>query len=309
MALNRNALQFALYTIVCTMAFWHPLGELLHVSLSSETSSHILLIPFISLGLIFIARKRIFACLRCSATWSIAFFLVGALVCILHWKIASSLSGTDSIGLSMLSLLLFCWSGFLFCFGSRAFLAGLFPLLFLLFMVPLPSAVLNKVTLWLQGGSAAVVCWIFQVTGTPVLQDNLVLTVPGMTIEVAQDCSGIRSALALLITCLVAGYLLLHTRWTRLVFFLSVLPVLVIKNGIRIASLALLATDVDSGFLTGGLHRKGGFLFLGLGLLILTPILKVLQAFETRLCRGGCRAPSPPHLRTSRLSKDSTTVK
>jgi exosortase/archaeosortase family protein len=53
-----------------------------------------------------------------------------------------------------------------------------------------------------------------------------------------------------------------------------------IKNGIRIATLTLLAVYVDPSFLTGKLHHDGGVVFFLLGLLFLLPVLLLLQRSE-----------------------------
>jgi len=82
---------------------------------------------------------------------------------------------------------------------------------------------------------------------------------------------------ALLIICLLAGHLFLRTKWRRGLLLVAAIPVLIIKNGIRIATLTLLAIHVDPSFLAGNLHREGGFIFFALGMLILLPILWWLQ--------------------------------
>jgi len=58
---------------------------------------------------------------------------------------------------------------------------------------------------------------------------------------------------------------------------LATLPLLIIKNGIRIVTLSLLSIYVDPGFLTGSLHRDGGVVFFLLALVLLVPVLWLLQ--------------------------------
>jgi exosortase/archaeosortase family protein len=94
--------------------------------------------------------------------------------------------------------------------------------------------------------------------------------------------------LALLITSLLAGYVFLRSKWRRGILALSVVPVAIIKNGVRIVTLSLLAAYVDRGFLTGSLHhRYGGALFSVLALAALVPVLWLLQRQESsgRSCR------------------------
>jgi exosortase len=123
---------------------------------------------------------------------------------------------------------------------------------------------------------------IFKALGIPVFREGFVLTVPGVAIEVASECSGIRSSMALLITCLLAAYLYLRTSWKILFFALLVIPFSIIKNGIRIATLTLLSLYVDPSFLRGNLHRDGGFVFFLLALAIMFPILRLLEKSEKR---------------------------
>ena len=57
---------------------------------------------------------------------------------------------------------------------------------------------------------------------------------------------------------------------------LAGIVVMIIKNGIRIVTLTLLANYVDPGFLHGNLHREGGVVFFVIGLLLLLPVLWLL---------------------------------
>jgi exosortase/archaeosortase family protein len=94
--------------------------------------------------------------------------------------------------------------------------------------------------------------------------------------EVAKECSSIRSSMALLIICLLAARLYLRTWWKGLLFVLLSLPISVIKNGIRITTLTLLSVYVNPDFLRGDLHYKG-FLFFFLALLMLLPVFIALE--------------------------------
>ena len=208
--------------------------------------------------------------------------MAGALVAALEWKFGATLPAGGALALTILSLVLLVWAGSLFVYGSRAFYANLFPMLFLVLAVPLPKLMVDHCIVWLQDGSSEVTYTLFRLTGTPVLRHGNIFAVPEFTIEVAKECSGIRSAVALLITCLLAGYLFLRSNWARVALLAAAAPVLVIKNGVRIVTLTLLAIHVDPGFLHGNLHREGGFLFFLVGLLILWPVLWWLQKLEAK---------------------------
>jgi exosortase len=279
----------AVYTVACAALFLNPLRGLFRLSLSSDTYSHILVIPLLSVGLIYMEREAILRMTGGKSRIPAIFFSIGVLLYALARQFGFSNSENGSLALAILGFLFLIWSGFSWVYGSRAFRAGLFPLLFLFLMLPLPVPVIDRFILWLQWGSADVTSWIFHATGTPVVRNGLFFTLPGVTIEIAKECSGIRSATALLITCLAAGYLLLRLPWTRAVLMLATVPVLILKNGIRITTLTLLAVHVDPSFLEGRLHRQGGVVFFAIGLLMLLPVLWWLQRVERKRFR-----PQPP---------------
>jgi exosortase len=289
--LSDGTIWFAAYATACVLAFWAPLRGLIQLAIDSDTYSHILIIPFVSLLLVWMEREQLFRALGRSARSAAVLFVVGVLLGAFGGVIPLLPTKGEWLGFDILGFLCLIWAGFLFFYGASAFEAGFFPLLFLLLMILLPAFLLDRFVGWLQVGSADVAEWIFHLSGTAVLRHGLFFVLPAVTIEVAKECSGIRSTQALLITCLLAGHLLLRTNWRRIVLLTAAVPVLVIKNGIRIATLTLLAVHVDPSFLTGPLHHRGGFVFFVLGMLILLPLLWWLQKTESaRLDRGESRA-------------------
>ncbi len=290
---KRQSLWFAACTVLCLALFWRPLWELLRLALSQDTYSHILLVPFVSIGLALMRPQGLREVAKPSAALAAAALLAGAVVFALDWRFGAALPDGSSLALEILSLVFLIWAAFLLIYGARVFYSLLFPLLFLVLAVPLPPVFVDRCIGWLQAGSAAVTYELFRLTGTPVYRSGNVFVVPKFTIEIAKECSGIRSAVALLITCLLAGYIFLRRNWARVVLLAAAVPVLVIKNGVRIVTLTLLAIHVDPGFLYGRLHHEGGFLFFLVGLVILWPVLRLLQNIEARLGTGGASPRNP----------------
>ena len=191
-------------------------------------------------------------------------------------------------GLFLVAGLVVSWvGGFLLFFGRDAARAALFPLLFLAFTIPIPEPVIDSATQVLKNGSTETVAGLFTLTGTPYHRDGFVFALPGFFIEVADECSGIRSSIALLLTGLLSGHVFLRDSWAKTCVIAAVLPITILKNGIRIVTLSLLAMHVDPGFLTGQLHHEGGIVFFLLGLLILAPILVLLRKSEVRFAKAG----------------------
>ena len=277
---RRRTACFALLVGLTLAAFWASLSMLIRLSFQKEEYSHILLLPLVSASLFFLERRRIFS--HVETRWAVGSGLLfaGALFYWFGRRHAAAASQNDQLAITIFSLVIIWVGCFVLCYGLRAFRAGLFPVLFLFWMVPIPDFLLNRVIFWLQVASAEASYAVFQLVGVPIFRTGFVFALPGVTIEVARECSGIRSSLAMLITSLLAGHLFLRSGWTKAVLILATLPLLVVKNGIRIVSLTLLSIYVDPSFLTGRLHRDGGILFFLLALIILAPVLWLLNKSE-----------------------------
>jgi exosortase len=98
------------------------------------------------------------------------------------------------------------------------------------------------------------------------MQSGITVSIPGLTLEVAQECSSIRSSMMLLVTSLLLAQVVLRSTWRKLLVVALAIPLAVAKNGFRIFVIAMLGTRIDPSFLTGRLHREGGILFFLLSL-------------------------------------------
>jgi len=277
---SKRWLLFGLWCTASLALFWRPSSALVKYTFHNDNASHVVLIPFISTGLLYIERKKIFR--RVSFDYSLAglLFTISAVTYIWTIRSAASWTQADMLAGYALALVLLWISGFVLFFGRGALRNGRFPLLFLFLTIPFPGTLLNHSIYFLQKGSADVAEMIFDLVGVPALREGFVFHLAHFNIEVARECSGIRSSLALLILALVAGHLFLRTLWKQVVFVIAGLLIMVVKNGVRIATLTILAEYVDPGFLYGRLHHGGGVVFFLLGLLLLLPILWLLQRGE-----------------------------
>ncbi len=291
---GRAHAAFAGLVILSSLVFWKALHELAVFSLNQESSSHILLIPFVSAYLLYSERSRIFGIVQPSPYSGSAVVLAAVAMYVFAVSWLASRRPDEFLSAATLAIVAVWLGGFLLCYGSSAWRKASFSLLFLLLMVPLPPPVLERSIYWLQQGSTEIAYLLFKAVGVPVLRQGFVLTVPGVAIEVAKECSGIRSSVALFITCLLAAHLFLRTKWRMLLFVLLSLPLAVVKNGIRITTLTLLSVYVDPGFLTGRLHHEGGFVFFFLALAILAPVLLLLQRSEAAPMNSSDKVPPSP---------------
>jgi exosortase len=276
---------FGVWVAFSSLFFAKPLIALVHLSLTNDDASHLIVIPFLTAGLVLIERRTIFNNLSFSAGGGIFLFL--SVIIVLSVRLAGD-RVTPDLRLTghVLALILLWIAGFAFSFGKAAVKSAYFSFLFLFLTVPLPNFLLERIISLLQAGSAEITEVLFNLTGVPVLREGLVFHLARVNIEVARECSGIRSTIALFILALPVVHYGLHSLWKKLFFLACAFFVMILKNGIRIVTLTLLAMYVDPSFLFGKLHRDGGIVFFLLGLLLLLPVLLLLQRGESSALAG-----------------------
>jgi exosortase len=273
-------LAFAIWALLSFLIFARPIYALIQLANRDDTYSYVLLIPFISAWLLYLDRKQPQVKLGFSVRPALLFLIVSLLAFFASLKCASC-SAKDHLILQVLALILLLVGGFLLILGARKARASSFALAFLLLTVPIPDVILDKAIYGLRAGSAEIAEVLFNLSGVPVLREGFVFRLPKISIEVAQECSGIRSSLALLILALLVAQFSFRPFWKKLVFLLAGLCVMLVKNGIRIVSLTLLGNYVDPDFLYGNLHHRGGVVFFLIGLALLLPLYWSLRKGET----------------------------
>ena len=253
-------------------------------SQASELYSYMPAIPFISAFFFWLNRKSIFEEFYSSALGGAILLAVAAIIYILGTSIASTEIHDNELSWAMLSLVIWLMGGFVCFYGFHAFKKAIFPLCFLGFMIPIPSFILDPYIRILQRFSAEVSFVAFKSIGVPIFRDGMVFNLPGLSIEVAKQCSGIRSSLALIIFTVICGYIFLKRNVSRLILLAFVVPIAVVKNGLRIVILGLLGAYVDKTYITNHwLHRSGGIVFFIAGLLVMfLPVLWSLRTLEKK---------------------------
>jgi len=272
---------FSVWLGLCALLFARPLAQLIQFAWQNDDVSHVLLVPVISAWLLFLDRGHLVGANSFdfrNSVWFAAAAAFFAGIARTSWATETNLRLTGYTA----GFLLLVVAGFIAIFGGRGAKRSSFALLFLIFAVPPPPAMIDRVIVQLQAGSAAVAGAIFDVCRVPALRERFVFRMPRISIEVAAECSGIRSSVALLILAVLVAHYSFRRFWKKAVFVAAGLVMMVLKNGARIATLTILANYVDPGFLYGKLHRQGGVVFFVLGCALLLPVYWALRRNESQ---------------------------
>jgi len=299
---NRRLRWLLLYTVVLAVAFGFPLGQFTRFAWQSDLYSYVLLVPWVSCFCLWSLRRELVDEPAKDLRWSAVPLGMGmvslaglGLAARAGWKPWPE----DRFAVLAFSVYMLWLAGCCYSLGLRNLRRLAFPLAFMFFVIPLPSAARIGLESFLQHWSADMAEVLFAGSGMPLLRQGTVFVLPGMRLEVAPECSGIHSTVVLFLTSIVAGYVCLRQPWRRVVLTLAVLPLALLRNGFRVFVIGQLCVNVSPDMINSYIHRKGGPIFFGLSLIPFFLLLLWLWRSE----RKGLRlaASDAAHPLTARL--------
>jgi exosortase C (VPDSG-CTERM-specific) len=294
---NRVAVpgKFWLVAGILLAAFCVPLWAVGRFALHSELYSYILLVPVVSIGLVWMDRDRL-AVSGATAPVALSGLLLALGGALSAWYaydvfVAGQLERQDQLALSMYAFAAL-FAGICCLFVDRGILRRIvFPLAFLVFLAPFPIAAEQALETFLQNASSDVAYAMFVIARTPTFRTGTFFQLPGFALVVAPECSGIHSTVALFITSLVAGQVLLRSRWKRAVLAAAVLPIALLRNGFRVFVIGELCVHISPDMINSYIHRHGGPIFFVLSLIPFSLLLFWLLRSERA-------SPTPSPART-----------
>jgi len=277
---EKHQAGLALLCAVTLLLGWRPLVDTLGLAFRDDEFTYILLILPVSVALIYLEWRPLRTMVTLGVRAGCVFLAIAALIACASLVWSASLPSDVQLSIKMVALVLSWIGAFVLCFGSQASRQVLFPLCFLFGLVPVPQLLLNQIIALLQTGSAWSAYVLFALFGVPVTRDGVLLTIPGLTLQVAHECSSIRSSSMLLVTTMVLAQLLLRSPWRKALVIGLAVPLSVAKNGLRVFTIAMLSTHVDRGYLTGRFHHQGGIVFFAIALIVIFGVLWILRRGE-----------------------------
>jgi exosortase len=253
-------------TVVVLMAilFAAVLADMAHDWWTEPAWSQGMLLPPLALYIAWIQRQRI---LRAPVVPDRRGLLVTSFACAMYvlGRLASEFFLTRFAFVVLLVGLIWTF------WGWRRLRALALPLLLLASMVPLPVMLYNSLAGPLQLLASEGATQIAQLAGISVFRDGNIIQLAGVTLGVAEACSGLNSLSALIVGSLLLGHLLCTGTVARIALIVISVPLAIGVNIIRVAGTAMLA-DVNRDFAMGFYHAFSGWLVFvaGLGLLYLT---------------------------------------
>ena len=219
---------------------------------TDENMGHGFLVPIVAGFIVWQRRERLLAIPARSNGWGLVLVVWGACQALI------ATLGAELFTARMAFLIALC--GVILYLGGKEWIKALaFPLLLLLFMIPIPAIIYAALTLRLQTLASELGEMMIGWMGIPVLRAGNTLQLPSGTLDVAEACSGIRSLLSLGFLSLVYAYFTDKRAWMRWALLAATIPIAIGANGIRVAVTGLLQ-EINPKLAQGAYHETEGYL-------------------------------------------------
>lgn len=229
---------------------------------SNPNYSHGYLIPFISAWLIYSLKDEIGEIKPTPSNWGILIILLACLQLIVA-KI-----GMEYF-LQRTSIIVLFFGISLFLYGKDITFKIAVPIIYLIFMIPIPAIVWNKIAFPLQIFASYLTEHVIRFSGMPILREGNVLILSTITLEVVDACSGIRSLTTMMALSIPFSFYMPPGKIKKTLLFLSSIPIAIIVNIVRLTATAFLSSLYGEKFAQGFLHEFSGMVTFSLGLLLL----------------------------------------
>jgi exosortase len=262
LSINPTYLQLGAILIAFLALYYPFIQTLMRDWDTNESYSHGYFIPFISAYMIWSLREELAAIELKPSNWGLALVALGLLQLFIA-KVGSEFF------LQRTSMIVVLFGVSFFIFGRRITRALWLPLAYLVYMIPVPAIIWNRIAFPMQLFASAMTEGVVRFIGIPIFREGNVLHLAQTTLEVVDACSGLRSLVSLLALGTAFGFIVNKEAWKRWVLFLSAFPIAIVGNIIRLTVTAILASRYGSEVAHGFLHDFSGLLVFVAGIALL----------------------------------------
>jgi exosortase len=273
--------------IAAVIALYAPiLARLAYQWWNDADYSHGILVPFVTLYLIWRKRGELAKIpSKPSTSWGL-FVVLGSLAVLFLGSLGAELS------LARVSIVGVICGLIVYFHGWPTLKALTFPIAFLLFCIPLPHLLYNEIVFPLQFIASGFATRVLEILNIfPIMREGNVLVMPGLSLEVVEACSGIRSLISLLALAAGYGYLAEKSNVVRWFMFLAMIPLAIISNGTRVMFTALMAHYIGPQAAEGFMHEFSGWVIFVVATILFLTLHSLTVVIRRKL---GWIQPDPP---------------
>ncbi len=268
----KNILKFVSCLALLFIAYIPTLKWMIDRWFEAESYyGHGFLIPALSLFIIWQRRgalKRIPISGGITGLWIVISSLLVHMIC----------AGLKVYFISGFSFVFAIYGLIIFFFGRKMAHSLIFPVFFLLAMIPLPLVLISNLTVRLKLFAAQCATIILNHIGFPSIRDGSIIRMPNSYIAVEAPCSGLRSLISLLTLGLLFSYAMRVSYVKKAILFASSIPIAIATNIFRILMLATVNDLYGEKIAMGFFHDFTGFLVFAFAFAGLFGVSRILES-------------------------------
>lgn len=256
---------------IAVMGLYLPFLQTLLVDWdTNDNYSHGYFVPVIAIYMIFSVRKDLIQIPPFSNAGGLLVVLCGLAMLVVAKIGAEFFIQRFSFIVVLLGIVLFL------C-GYRWLKKLALPILYLVFMIPLPAVIWNKIAFPMQLFGSYLTEQVIYFIGIPVYREGNVLHLAETTLEVVAACSGLRSLVIMFAMSSLLVWMSELSFSRKLILFFAAAPAAIIANIVRLTATAILASKYGSEVADGFLHDFSGLVTFIVGLLLLLSVRKIIS--------------------------------
>jgi exosortase len=246
-------LLLAITGVLATMVYWANFVKLFSDWKADENYSHGFVVPIVFVWMLWGRRRQIANAPYAPEPWGLAIVVLSLV------QLAAGTWGAENF-VANSSLVVFLCGVTLFLFGRALFRLVAFPIVWLMFMIPLPSILFYAITFPLQLLASKLAVVMLDLAHVPSVCDGNVLYLANFKADVAEACSGIRSLISVLAFAALLGHVMKMSLSSRWLLLAAAIPTALGMNALRIAGAGLIANYFGAQSAQGFFHEFSGWI-------------------------------------------------
>jgi len=271
---SKSLMKIVIIVVLMAILYASVLRKLVSDWIYLADFSHGFLIPLVSLYFVYGKRKEL-SILSPSGRWiGLGPIIIGILLLFLG-------NLATEFFTMRFSMLVVIAGIILFLLGKEYYKTLLFPIVFLIFMIPIPSILMDRITFPMQLFASKMAANSLHFIGIPVLREGNIMQLANTSLEVAEACSGIRSLISLLALSVVFACLTQKTTLKRILLILSTFPIAILANAARVSGTGILAYHYGNAVAQGFFHGFSGWILFVVAFICLFGVGSLLSRIKT----------------------------
>lgn len=272
----KTFVNLAIILVAFAILYRTTIANLIQDWITNDNYSHGFMVPFIAGYMIWHKKHQLGQAIIAPNNFGLLIIIFGMCIFIIGNIAAELFTMRTAVVVTIGGLCIYS-------FGMQVTTIIAVPIIYLMFMVPIPAIIWNKIAFPLQLLSAKFTSNVVQFIGISMLREGNILHLTNTSLEVVDACSGLRSLTSLLALSAAFAYIVSLSSISKWIMFLSAIPIAIAVNIIRLTTTAILATHFGPEVAQGFLHELSGIIIFLLAFILLYGLFILIKSIEIRI--------------------------